>query len=145
MEVDPEDILEAIPEEADSYDELAAAEPEVPKRGRGRPKGSRNKPKMEKTEEVEEIEEIDDPLPPPPSPRPIPKPKIRKSRAKPLPAPANVEFDDGYGANPRKQAIPQRAQSSSTDLMHVLAAFAKEHGAREKDRRRGFYESYLPN
>ena len=143
MEVDPEDILEAIPEEADSYDELAAAEPEVPKRGRGRPKGSRNKPKIERTEEeIEEIEEIPSP---PPSPPPIPKPKIRKSRAKPLPAPANVEFDDGYGANPRKQAIPQRAQSSSTDLMHVLAAFAKEHGAREKDRRRGFYESYLPN
>ena len=59
MEVDPEDILEAIPEDADSYDELAAAEPEIPKRGRGRPKGSRNKPKIEKTEEeIEEIVEI---------------------------------------------------------------------------------------
>ena len=165
MEVDPEDIQEAVPEEADSYDELAAAEPEAPqKRARGRPKGSRNKPKIEKTEEeIEEIEEIPSPPPsPPPTPTPAPKPKTRKSRAKPQQTPApevlDVEFDEGYGATGppsrrekpvRMKQPPQRTQSvptsTPTDLMHVLAAFAKEHGTREKERKRGFYEMYLPN
>ena len=161
MEVVPEDILEAIPEEADSYDELAAAEPEVPKRGRGRPKGSRNKPKVEKEEEIEEMPSPHpSPPPSPPStPPPTPKPKTRKSRAKPqqipAPPPLEVEFDEGYGgAGPPKKAVrmkrkePPRTQSvpSSTpsDLMHVLAAFAKEHGTRDKERRRDFYEMYLP-
>ena len=121
------------------------------------------------TTEVEEPEEIDEVLslsPPPTLPRP------RKSRAKPqqIPAPLDVEFHDGYGATgppsrstsgisfaPKGQAArekpvrmkrnePPRAQSvpTSTDLMHVLAAFAKEHGTRDKERRRGFYEMYLP-
>ena len=145
MEAEPEDILEVIPEEADSYDELAAVEPPPQKRGRGRPKGSRNKPKIEKEEEVEEIEEIPSP---PPTPPPTPKPKTRKSRAKPQPIPVpphpDVEFEEGYGgAGPPKKAVRMRkpvsvkprareprAQSvpRETDLMHVLAAFAKEHG-----------------
>ena len=153
MEAEPEDILEVIPEEADSYDELAAVEPEIPKRGRGRPKGSRNKPKIEKEEEIEEIDE-----PIPPSPPPTPKPRPRKSRAKPLQIPVlNIEFDEGSGATGppsrrerpvRMKQLPQRTQSvpssTSSDLMHVLAAFAKEHGTRDKERRRGFYEMYLP-
>ena len=95
MEVESQENQETIPETAavDSYDELAAAEPEVPqKRARGRPKGSRNKPKIEKTEEeIEEIEEIPSPPPsPPPTPTPTPKPKTRKSRAKPQQTPASM-------------------------------------------------------
>ena len=174
MEVESQENQETIPETeaVDSYDELAAAEPEIaPKRGRGRPKGSKNKPKetqpppppglgVETTEVAppvrpEESEEIDEVLslsPPPTLPRP------RKSRAKPqqIPAPLDVEFHDGYGATGppsrrekpvrMKRNEPPRAQSvpTSTDLMHVLAAFAKEHGTRDKERRRGFYEMYLP-
>ena len=162
MEVESQENQETIPETeaVDSYDELAAAEPEIPqKRGRGRPKGSRNKPKIEKTEEeIEEIVEIPSP-PPSPPPTPTPKPKTRKSRAKPQQTPApevlDVEFDEGYGATgPPKKPVrmkrkePPRAQSVPTstpsDLMHVLAAFAKEHSTRDKERRRGFYEMYLP-
>ena len=163
MEVESQENQETIPETeaVDSYDELAAAEPEIPqRRGRGRPKGSRNKPKIEKTEEV--IEEIPSPPPsPPPTPPPTPKPKTRKQTPAPPPPPEDVEFDEGYGATgppkkpvapPRRRAAPRppRAQSvpspaTPSDLMHVLAAFAKEHGTREKERRRGFYEMYLPN
>ena len=159
MEFEPEN-QESVPEEADSYDELAAEEAELPpKRGRGRPKGSKNKSKdIEppppdlgvETSKVEEPEE---------TPPPTPKPKPRKSRPKPRQIPVlDVEFDDGYGATgppkkpvrlkikepPRAQSVPSPATSTPTDLMHVLATFAKEHGTREKDRRRGFYEMYLP-
>ena len=157
MEAGPEDIQETIPETeaVDSYDELAAAEPDVPqKRGRGRPKGSRNKPKATPPPmETNEVEVPEENFVTPESPPPTPKPKPRKARA--IIPPLEVEFDEGYGgAGPPKKAVRMRKPASikpraqsvprETDLMHVLAAFAKEHGTREKERRRGFYEMYLP-
>ena len=124
---------ENIPEEkeaVDSYDELAkGAELVEPQRGRGRPKGARNKPKP--PPEPEESEE-EAPMGPPPK-RKKPKSQI---------APLDVEFDEGYGGTgpPVRIKRPPAARS----LMEVVAEATQEHGARERNRRRSFYESFLP-
>ena len=115
----------------DSYDELAGdAEVEQPKRGRGRPKGAKNRPKPPPPESEEEE------LPPPP----------KRKKGKSSVAPLEVEFDEGYGGAgaPKKAVRIKRPPTASRSLMDTIAEAAQQHGMRERDRRRNFYESFLP-
>ena len=117
--VDIQEITGDIPEEeADSYDELAkgAEVAEPPKRGRGRPKGAKNKVKPPPPSESESEEEE----PPPPPPR-------RKKPKAPV-APVRIK----------------KTPATGRSLMDVVAEAAQQHGVRERDRRRNFYESFLP-
>ena len=117
-------------QERDSYDELAGEIPDEPvKRGRGRPKGAKNKPKTPPQPESEEDE-------PPPPPKRTRRPKAHVLEA---------EFDEGYGgagriSPPRKHVRMERPRS----LMDVVAEAAREHGSQERNRRRDFYDSFLP-
>ena len=151
-EYKPEDIpdIQDIPEDnpdntdipVDSYDELAMdtaqVEPQTAKRGRGRPAGSRNRPKIPDPEP--DIE----PETPPPT-------KRKKPRPVPLPT-QDVEFTEGYGATgPRKKAVRmsremsvQQTPSSGRTLLDLVAQASNQHAERERDRRRTFYENYLP-
>ena len=162
--VNPEDNpdIQDIPEDnpdiphipVDSYDELAmdtvqVAEevtddvPQTTKRGRGRPPGSRNRPKLPEPEP--ELE--------PETPQPT---KRKKARPVPLVPPSDVEFTEGYGAaGPRKKAVRMsremsREMSSSQQttsgrtLLDLVAQASNQHAERERDRRRTFYENYLP-
>ena len=124
-----------IPEAVDDYDELAqgAEIEETPKRGRGRPKGAKNRQRPPPLPLSEESEEE----PPPPPPR------QRKPR-KPI-APSDVEFDVGYGgAGPQVPIRMKRAPAAARSLLDVVAEAAQQHGAQERDRRRSFYERFLP-
>ena len=133
----PQEIadIQDIPEkEADSYDELAksAEVAEPPKRGRGRPKGAKNKVKPPSVSESEEEE------PPPPPPR--------RKKPKAAVAPLDVEFDEGYGGAgpPSKPVRIKKTSAAARPLMELVAEAAQQHGVRERDRRRNFYESFLP-
>ena len=143
----PEDIPNIPDIPMDSYDELAmdAVQVDVPqsnKRGRGRPPGSRNRPKIPEPEPELEPE----PETPPPT-------KRKKPRPVPLTPPLDVEFTEGYGgAGPPKKAIRMsREKTSSQDttsagrsLLDLVAEASNRHAERERDRRRAFYENYLP-
>ena len=129
---DNPDIQETIiPDATDSYDELAKdAAPfrqvEQPKRGRGRPKGAKNRPKPSESEEEE--------LPP-------------KRKTKSIsPLDVDVEFDEGYGGagRPQKPVRIKPPPAAAKTLLDVVAEAAQQHGMRERDRRRNFYESFLP-
>ncbi len=146
---DIQNRTEDIPEEkeADSYDELAkgAEVAEPVKRGCGRPKGSRNRVKVPPPPPSESEEEE----PPPPHPPPPPASRGRSpQRESPKTHALNVEFDEGYGgAGPPKWKAPVRIkkpQAAARTLMDVVAEAAQQHGARERDRRRTFYDSFLP-
>ena len=126
----------------DSYDELAkdeqvAMEPPTPKRGRGRPLGSKNKKKVP-PEAVSEKSESEEPE--------TPKvPRQRKARASPMIPALDVEFDRGYGgAGPPKKPVRTKRPPAAVSLMKIIAQAASQHGERERDRRRSFYENYLP-
>ena len=118
-------------QERDSYDELAGEIPDEPvKRGRGRPKGAKNKPKAPPPQSEPSGDE------PPPPPK-------RKRRPKALVL--ETEFDEGYGgagkiSPPGKPVRMERPRS----LMDVVAEAAREHGSLERNRRRSFYDSLLP-
>ena len=135
---DIQEILD-IPEATDSYDELArsvevAEPPKVDeKRGRGRPKGAKNKPKPPPSPESESEEEQ-------PTMKPPPKRKTKSV------APLEVDFDEGYGGAgaPKKAVRIKRAPAAAKTLLDVVAEAAQQHGMRERDRRRNFYESFLP-
>ena len=151
MEEENADIQETavnIPAEkdaVDSYDELAKEAEVEPKRGRGRPKGAKNRPKP--------------PPPPSESEEEQPPPKRKKAKA---PVPLDVEFDDGPPPSPPKlrrteTSAPVRPAprvkglvrikkppAAGRSLLDVVAEAAHQHGARERDRRRSFYESFLP-
>ena len=149
---DIQDIPEDNPDiPMDSYDELAmdtvqVAEeaiddvPQTSKRGRGRPPGSRNRPKIPEPEP--ELE----PETPPPT-------KRKKSRPVPLTPPLDVEFTEGYGgAGPPKKSIrmsrektsSQTTTTSGRSLLDLVAEASNQHAERERDRRRAFYENNLP-
>ena len=146
---DIQDIPEDNPEDntdipVDNYDELAmdtaqVAEPQTTKRGRGRPPGSRNRPKLP------EIEPDIEPETPPPT-------KRKKARPVPLVPPSDVEFTEGYGgAGPPKKSIrmsremsSQQTTSSGRSLLDLVAQASNQHAERERDRRRTFYENFLP-
>ena len=153
--------------EGDSYDELAkdvevAMEPPVSlrseKRGRGRPLGAKNKKKVPEPEAVSDsvIEESEPDEPETPHLREVPK--RRKARASPMIPVRDVEFDEGYGgAGPPSQTplvikkpvrVSQKrrqpASRGAVSLMEIIAQAASQHGERERDRRRSFYENYLP-
>ena len=140
---------EDIPEEkeADSYDKLAkgAEVAEPVKRCRGRPKGSRNRVKVPPPPPSESEEEE----PPPPHPPPPPASRGRSpQRENPKTHALDVEFDEGYGgAGPPKWKAPVRIKNppaATRTLMDVVAEAAQQHGARERDRRRTFYDYFLP-
>ena len=136
----------------DSYDELAkdapvAAEPPIPKRGRGRPLGSKNKKKVAEPEAVSEEESE------PEEPETPKVPRRRKARAAgtcgaesaPMIPVLDVEFDRGYGgAGPPKKPVRTKRPPAAVSLMKIIAQAASQHGERERDRRRSFYENYLP-
>ena len=150
----PEDDDKALSDvqAGDSYDELAkdapvAAEPPIPKRGRGRPLGSKNKKKDPEPEVVSEEEsEPDEPETPK-----VPKRRRARAagtsgaeRAPMLPA-LDVEFERGYGgAGPPKKPVRTKRPPAAVSLMKMIAQAANRHGERERDRRRSFYENYLP-
>ncbi len=136
-------------QERDSYDELAGEIPDEPvKRGRGRPKGAKNKPKAPPPQS----EPSDDEPPPPkamrknkpaalPEEEPLPPKRKRRPKAHALEA----EFDEGYGGAgkippPGKPVRIERPRS----LMDVVAEAARERGSQERNRRRSFYDSFLP-
>ncbi len=135
----------------DSYDELAkdaqvVTEPPPPKRGRGRPLGSKNKKKEPEPEAVSEESESEEPE--------TPKvPRRRKARAAgtcgaeraPMIPALDVKFDRGYGgAGPPKKPVRTKRPPAAVSLMKMIAQAASQHGERERDRRRSFYENYLP-
>ena len=138
----------------DSYDELAkdapvAMEPPTPKRGRGRPLGSKNKKKVAEPEAVSEEEsEPEEPeTPKVPEPETPKVPRRRKARAEraPMIPVLDVEFDRGYGgAGPPKKPVRTKRPPAAVSLMKIIAQAASQHGERERDRRRSFYENYLP-
>ncbi len=144
----PEDDEKALSDvqAGDSYDELAkeapvAAEPPIPKRGRGRPLGSKNKKKVPEPEAVSEEEsEPEDPE--------TPKvPRRRKARAEkaPMIPVLDVDFGRGYGgAGPPKKPVRTKRPPAAVSLMKMIAQAANRHGERERDRRRSFYENDLP-
>ena len=186
----------------DSYDELAQEELTEPsKRGRGRPKGAKNKEKVPpppppSESEDEELlrqkkkaptkkspESEEEAIPPrqkktnkpekkskPPPPdsdeeEPAP-PKRKKTINKPKPPPseseeepqppppppkpkrkkANFTLDVEFDEPSQKKQTPIRMKRpvAARSLMDVVAEAAHQHGARERDRRRNFYESFLP-
>ena len=152
MDAPPQELQD--PRELD-YAELAAEVPEPPpdaqeppvepvKRKRGRPLGSRNKPKP--PPEVLEV-----PEPPEPSeasdasePEPVTPIKTKpraKPRAKPKQTPAlDADF---HGAAPPKP-VRLRRQHTASSLMELIAGAAAQRGEQDRDRRRAFYETYLP-
>ena len=184
-----EDIPESFQEnhENDSYDELAqGAELEPTKRGRGRPKGAKNKPKVQPPPSESEDEE-----PPPRQKKVIPKkiskpppeaeeepPKVVMKEPKPPPEyeeegkqiksvptkkskppppdpeeeepppkskKANFTLDVEFDEPKRKAPVRiKRPVAAARPLMHLVAEAAQQHVVREKDRRRNFYESFLP-
>ena len=167
-----EDIPESFQEnhENDSYDELAqGAELEPTKRGRGRPKGAKNKPKVQPPPSESEDEELPSQKkvipkkktkpppeyeeegkqnksvpkkkskPPPPDPEEEEPPPKRKKAHQTL----DVEFDEP--SQKRKAPIRiKRPVAAARPLMTLVAEAAQQHVVREKDRRRNFYESFLP-
>ena len=204
-----EDIPESFQENHvnDSYDELAqGAELEPTKRGRGRPKGAKNKPKVQqppseseneelpikkkvipkkKTKPPPEYEEEEPPKvvmkeskpeyeeegkqnksvpkkkskPPPPDPEEEEPPKQKKKAPKkppqsdseeerpppPKSKKANFTLDVEFDEPKRKAPVRiKRPVAAARPLMHLVAEAAQQHVVREKDRRRNFYESFLP-
>ena len=142
----PEDDDKALSDvhAGDSYDELAkdaqvAMEPPIPKRGRGRPLGSKNKKKKPEPEAVSEDSESEVPETPK-------APKRRKARSSPTIPILDIEFDKGYGdaGPPKKPVRVKRPQTAARSLMEMIAQAAGQHGERERNRRRTFYENYLP-
>ena len=133
--------------ERDSYDELAkdaevATEP--PKRGRGRPLGSKNKQKVpEPVAAPEGLPEESEPEPEPETPK---APKRRKARSSPTIPILDIEFDKGYGGAgpPKKPVRVKKPQTAARSLMEMIAQAAGQHGEREPNRRRTFYVNYLP-
>ena len=150
----PEDDEKALSDvqAGDSYDELAkdapvAAEPPIPKRGRGRPLGSKNNKKDHEPEVVSEEESVPDEPETPKIPR---RRKARAAgtcgaeRAPMLPA-LDVEFERGYGGSgPPKKPARTKRPPAAVSLMKLITQAANRHGERERDRRRSFYENYLP-
>ncbi len=132
----PQEIVDIPEKEVDSYDELAkgAEVAEPPKRGRGRPKGAKNKVKPPPPSESESEEE--EPPPPPP----------RRKKPKAAVAPLDVEFDEGYGGAgpPSKPVRIKKTPAAARPLMELVAEAAQQHGARERETRRNFYERFLP-
>ncbi len=136
----------------DSYDELAkdaqvVTEPPPPKRGRGRPLGSKNKKKVAEPEAVSEEESASE------EPATPQVPRRRKARAAgtcgaeraPMVPALDVKFDEGYGgAGPPKKPVRTKRPPAAVSLMKIIAQAASQHGERERDRRRSFYENYLP-
>ena len=75
--------------------------------------------------------------PPPPDPEEEePPPKSKKANFI-----LDVEFDE-----PKRKAPVRikRPIAAARPLMHLVAEAAQQHVVREKDRRRNFYESFLP-
>ncbi len=155
MDAPPQELPD--PQEPD-YAELAEEVPEPPpdaqehpvepiKRKRGRPLGSRNKPKP--PPEVLEVPEH--PEPPEPSEAseasesepatPIkPKPRARSL----LPPRAKPKLDaDFHGAGPPKP-VRLRRQPTASSLMALIAGAATKRGEQDRDRRRAFYDNHLP-
>ena len=121
------------PEAVDSYDELAKEDP--PKRGRGRPRGSKNVPKpppaspsVPKPPEPASPSETESPPPIKPRTR-APRPRVR-STPEDSPRP--------------KRTKPVRLEPEPRSLISIVAEAAQHHGAREQERRRAFYDSFLP-
>jgi len=157
-----------------SYEELAADAPkDVPeaeeapvKKKRGRPPGSKNKPKTPPSPpEPESVTpEPAEPASPAESASPAaPKEPQSAARAGSAVVPAlDVEFDEGPGgagppARPRTSAKTPRARKPAQpvglarsqsavdyDLLHYVAEAARAYGAQERRKRQDFYNRYLP-
>ena len=161
MDAPPQELQD--PREPD-YAELAAEVPEPPpdaqeppvepvKRKRGRPLGSRNKPKPPPEDpEPPEVEPPEVPEVPEPSESsesepatPIkPKPRARP-RAKPKQIPVlDADFQPGYGGSGPPKPVRMRRQTTASTLMELIAGAAAQRGEQDRDRRRAFYETYLP-
>ena len=149
-----------------SYDELAADVPEAEeapvKKKRGRPPGSKNKPKAPPPPEPESVtpEPAEPASPAPASPAPA-SPAPARAGSAVIPA-LDVEFDEGPGgagppARPRTSAKTPRARkpaqpvrlarsqsAADYDLLHYVAEAARAYGAQERLKRRDFYNRYLP-
>ena len=139
------------PREPD-YAELAAEVPGPPpdaqeppvepvKKKRGRPLGSRNKPKPPpEPPEVPEAPEPSEASEPEPA-TPIKTKPRAKPRAKPKQTPAlDADF---HGAGPPKP-VRLRRQHTASSLMELIAGAAAQRGEQDRDRRRAFYDNYLP-
>ena len=113
---------------------------EPPKRRRGRPLGAKNKKKVPEAVSEEESEPDE-----PETPHPREVPKRRKARASPMIPILDTVFDEGYGgAGPPKKPVRVKRKPAAVSLMEIIAQAASQHGERERDRRRSFYENYLP-
>ena len=158
MDAPPQELQD--PREPD-YAELAAEVPldaqeppvEPVKRKRGRPLGSRNKPKpLPEDPEPPEVEPPEVPEVPEPSESsesepatPIkPKPRARP-RAKPKQIPAlDVDFQPGCGGAGPPKPVRLRRQPTASSLMELIAGAAAQRGEQDRDRRRAFYDNDLP-
>ena len=148
MDAPPQELQD--PRELD-YAELAAEVPEPDaqeppvepvKRKRGRPLGSRNKPKpppeVPEPPEPSEASEASESEPATPI---KPKPRARPPRAKPKQTPAlDADF---HGAGPPKP-VRLRRQHTASSLMELIAGAAAQRGEQDRHRRRAFYETFLP-
>ena len=118
--------------------------------------GSRNKPKPPPEEPDPEPPEVEPPEPPevpepsessdPSEPATPIKPKPRaRPRAKPKQIPAlDVEFQTGYGGTGPPKPVRMRRQPTAPSLMDLIAGAAAQRGEQDRDRRRAFYDNYLP-
>ncbi len=157
MDAPPQELQD--PQEPD-YAELAEEVPEPPvsepvKRKRGRPLGSRNKPKSPPEESgpapasqdvLESDPELEDSEPSEPAtpikPKPRAKPRAKPKQAIPV---LDVDFQPGYGgAGPPAKPVRLRRQPTASSLMALIAGAAAQRGEQDRDRRRAFYDNYLP-
>ena len=165
MDAPPQELQD--PRELD-YAELAAEVPEPPpdaqeppvepvKRKRGRPLGSRNKPKPPPEEPDPEPPASRDVPEPDPEPedsepsepatpiKPKPRASARKPRQQAIPV-LDVDFQPGYGgAGPPTKPVRMRRQPTASTLMELIAGAAAQRGEQERDRRRSFYDNHLPS
>ena len=135
MEIPEESIEVALTEDiaVDSYDELAKEDP--PKRGRGRPRGSKNVPKPPPSSPS-------DPKPPEPAP---PAREASETESPPKPRASRPRIRSTPEDSPRpKRTKPVRLEPEPRSLISIVAEAAQHHGAREQERRRAFYDSFLP-
>ncbi len=161
------EALEEAPEDAEEAEETPA------KRKRGRPQGSKNKPKSPSSPEP--VATVvwkpgrpqgskNKPKNPPQSAEPesvTPAAPTESQESQPLPA-MDVEFDEGPGGGrqpsgraasaktrpkpikPVKLARSRTARGDDYDLMHYVAAATRAYGAQERMKRQDFYDRFLP-
>ena len=122
-----ESVVEAVETEV-------VPEPEVVKRGRGRPPGAKGKAKPAKVARTARPSPIPEPEPEPEPPTPKPKKKKAVSRKRPV-----SSDSDGEPPVKRRRADPPDTQSIALEVMQLLS----DHHAHRATARRNKYAGWF--